>query len=198
MLALAVVLLAANIVFSVCLYAFAKKRFSRDSLLGNIKKELDLLYKDLQREIDNSISIIEDRTASLKSLIETADKRILLAASEIEKRERAASFVAQPTDEPLAEPSPDAAEEASAQSESRAAAPVVYSKRQIIAKAAEAASQRPAAAAPGSARAEPIKPEIPTRERVVMLARQDISPDEIAKILSIPQSEVELILALDL
>ena len=208
MLALAVFLLAANIIFSACFAVFVKKRLSRDRMLSDVEKELSLLYKDIQREIDNSISIIEDRTAALKSLIEVADKRILLAASEIEKREKAAGIAARTSDAPRAAQPPydeeDAAAEdaeaaeADAQGEKSAAQPAVYTKRQIIAKAAEADAQRLAAAPPRPARAEPIKPEIPERERVVMLARQDISPDEIAKILSIPQSEVDLILALDL
>ena len=196
MLALTVVLLAANIIFSACFYAFAKKRFSHERLLSDVEKELDLLYKDLQREIDNSVSIIEDRTASLKSLIEAADKRILLAASEVEKHEKAAAFAAKPAGTPRSAPPPDTEEEAAAddagvQVEKRAAPADVYTKRQIIAKAAETVASSPASS-------RTVKPEIPTRERVVMLARQDISPDEIAKILSIPQSEVELILALDL
>ena len=187
MLAFAVFLLVANIVFFVCFYTFAKNRFSRESLLKDVEKELDLLYKDLRREIDNSISVIEDRTAALKSLIEVADKRILLAASEIEKREKAASFAAPP----LAEAQPDA------QGEDASPSAVVYTKRQIIARAAEAESKR-LGAATGHIGSRDVKPETPERERVVMLARQDISPDEISKILSIPQSEVELILALDL
>ena len=211
MLGLAVFLLAANIIFSLCLYAFAKKRFSRERVLRDVEKELDLLYKDLQREIDNSISLVEDRTAALKSLIEAADKRILLAASEIEKREQAASFTVRPADVTPTEPPPDIAEddneeEAEAEEadtpakrpEKRAAPHGVYTKRQIIAKAAGVDPQRQSDAASSPISAGPIKPEIPVRERVVMLARQDISPDEIAKILSIPQSEVDLILALDL
>ena len=163
MLPLAIFLLAANIAFSVCFFFIMKKRFSHDRILRDVEKELDLLYKDLQREIDNSLTIVEDRTAALKNLIASADKRILLAASEIEKREK---------------PSP-----------------AVYTKRQVIEKAAEAQERRADTAA---VPAKGDESEIPARERVILLARQDISPDQIAKILSLPRSEVDLILALNL
>ena len=207
MLVLAVALLAANIAFSVCFYVLLKRRFSHDRILRDVEKELDLLYKDLQREIDNSLSIIEDRTAALKSLIAAADKRILLAASEIEKREKASSFAARPSNEERRmearfEPAADMSSAASdadaagklAQEEKLERPAAVYTKRQIIEKAAETASLKGS----GALAARGIAPEMPEREKVVMLARQDISPGEIAKILSLPQSEVDLILALDL
>lgn len=180
MLALAVFLIIANIGLSICLYALMKKRFSAERVLRDVEKELNLLYKDLQREIDNSLSIIEDRTAALRNLIAAADKRILTAASEIEKRERAASFAVS---------RPELPQEASKAKDSGEEAPAaIYTKRAVIEKAAKAA--------PSAAKDAEI--EIPVREQIVTLARQDISPGEIAKILSIPQSEVELILALDL
>ncbi len=188
MLTLAVFLIAANIVFSVCFYFLMRKRFSHERVLRDVEKELDLLYKDLQHEIDNSLSIIDDRTAALKNLIAAADKRILLAASEIEKREKASSFAASRL---------ESAKEADKEEKSEKDAPLaaVYTKRQVIEKAAEARARRASEAA---IPAKGIEPEIPAREQVVMLARQDISPDEIAKILSLPRSEVDLILALDL
>ncbi len=179
MLSLALFLIVANILFSVCFFVFMKKRFSRERVIGDIEKELESLYKDLQREIDNSVSIIEDRTAALRAIISAADKRILLAASEIEKREKSKALISK-----YAETQAEDKNKA----EMVAAKPEIYTRRQIIERAAGADTNFPKFS----------KSETSPREQVVLLARQDISPEEIATILSLPRSEVDLILALDL
>ncbi len=180
MLKIAVLLLVVNIFLFVFFFIVLKIRFSPKRLLRDIESELNLLYKDLQHEIDMDVSLIEDRTASLRSLISTADKRILLAASEIEKREKSVSVA----DSVLSSGSSSRGSERKS----------VYTRREITENAAAAEKARSGA----DLRSGFIVPEIPVREQVVMLAKKDISPDEIAKILSLPRSEVDLILALDL
>lgn len=165
-----ILLTIVNVALCAGFFLFLRFRFSPRRLLQDVEKELDLLYKDLQQEVDTDISLIEDRSASLRKLIATADKRILLAASEIEKRDRAAAFSA-----------------------SGGSVSGVYTRRAILEKAA-GLSRTDGSPSAGGKR---ITPEMSPRERVLMLARKDISPDAIASLLSLPRSEVEMILDLE-
>lgn len=187
MLVATVILLVLNILLFIVFFIIFTVRFSSKRVLRDIEKELDSLYKDLQREVDGDVSLIEDRTAALKKLIATADKRILLAATEIEKREKVSGRPDIAATVPNASNAPNAP--ASAPSASSGG---VYTRRQIAENAAYAAEKA------ASSRAPRVLPEIPARDQVVLLAKQDISPDEIAKIVSLPRSEVDLILALNL
>ena len=179
MLKIAVFLLVINIFLFIFFFILLKIRFSPKRLLRDIEDELNLLYKDLQHKIDMDVSLIEDRTAFLRDMIAKADKRILLAASEIEKRKKTVSAAVSPPSSVEEQPVPEGK--------------TVYTRRQISENAAAAEKARQGAFSPRT-----ITPEIPVREQVVNLARKDISPEEIAKILSLPRSEVDFILALDL
>lgn len=187
-----ILLTIVNVALCAGFFLFLRFRFSPRRLLQDVERELDLLYKDLQQEVDTDISLIEDRSASLRKLIATADKRILLAASEIEKRNRAASFSASGG----AAENPSAASSGSgpsAPASSGGSVSGIYTRRAILEKAAGVTRTDGSPSAGGKR----ITPEMSPRERVLMLARKDISPDAIASLLSLPRSEVEMILDLE-
>ena len=191
-----ILLTIVNVALCAGFFLFLRFRFSPRRLLQDVEKELALLYKDLQQEVVTDISLIEDRSASLRKLIATADKRILLAASEIEKRNRAAAFSAsgESAENPSAASSgsgPSAPAPAPAPSGGSVSG--VYTRRAILEKAA-GLSRTDGSPSAGGKR---ITPEMSPRERVLMLARKDISPDAIASLLSLPRSEVEMILDLE-
>lgn len=189
-----ILLTIVNVALCAGFFLFLRFRFSPRRLLQDVEKELDLLYKDLQQEVDTDISLIEDRSASLRKLIATADKRILLAASEIEKRNRAAAFSAsgESAENPSAASS-GSGPSAPAPAPSGGSVSAVYTRRAILEKAAGVTRTDGSPSAGGKR----ITPEMSPRERVLMLARKDISPDAIASLLSLPRSEVEMILDLE-
>ncbi len=69
-------------------YKKISSRFSAKNVLSAIRLEMDNLVADLSRETEHDVALLESRIASLKALIDEADRRILLAERESVKRER--------------------------------------------------------------------------------------------------------------
>ncbi len=81
-------ILIINIILWLYFYYKFKKTYSPDKVLKSIRRELDKLFKEIVREAEEDVTIIEGRIKGLKSLIAEADERILRAENEVAKRER--------------------------------------------------------------------------------------------------------------
>jgi ATP/maltotriose-dependent transcriptional regulator MalT len=77
-----------NIVLWAVMFVRLKKRFSPDSVLGEIRVEVNALLRDIQGEISRDITIANDRTQDLRAIIEEADRHIRLSGAELKIRER--------------------------------------------------------------------------------------------------------------
>lgn len=217
-------LLILELLGMVFFYLFMRSRFSRARLLADVRAEVDKLIIDLGREADRDVALLESRILNLRSLMDEADKRILLAGTETARRRDAAetaaalasvrqgdsigisaaaartardggpvfptgpALVMNPVSVPVAQPEPAQAREESArpaqpeierESPSRSEPITVYTRP--IVKRSDT----------------PIEPVIPLQERVLDMARKNISNDMIASTMSISLGEVELIIAMN-
>lgn len=185
-------LLIINLVVMFVLYVRMKDRFSPARVLGEIRTEMDRLIQDLGRETDRDVAILEDRIRGLRELMDEADRRILLANREETKRKSLPEIPVR-QEQPAANTrgrtggaakqavAPDlfTVETAPVVTPERTEPVIIYTKPRI------------------SRRESQLEPEIPVRDRVVEMARKDISPEIIAKTLRISQGEVDLILAMN-
>lgn len=196
---LAALALGINCILMVVFYRRLSARFSPDRVLGEIRGELDRLVADLGRETDRDVALLENRIQGLRSLIEEADRRILLAERETEKRrdeESTLSALSRPS--PALAPAP-ALEPAPVPAPAPAPAPnIVESPNPASVESSvptegeySRASIARARVSNGNRRVDPV---IPVRERVLSLAYKGFSPDLIASNLSLSLGEVELIL----
>ncbi len=197
---LSVLAVAVNAVLLIVFYRRLSSRFSPDRVLGEIRGELDRLVADLGRETDRDVALLENRIRGLRSLIDEADRRILLADRESAKRrdeESTMSSLSRPVAvaaEILADNETSAGDDMPAEVQ-RSAIPEMritdappaargdgtYSRESIMRSRVVNASRR-------------VQPVIPTVEHVVSLANKGFSADIIASKLSLSLGEVELIL----
>jgi DNA-binding NarL/FixJ family response regulator len=87
-LVLSLLILLANIVLWVVLFARLKKQFSPDIVLRDIRAQVDALLREIQSEVSRDITIVNDRRQDLQAIIAEADNHILLSDAELKKRER--------------------------------------------------------------------------------------------------------------
>ena len=72
-LVLSVLILIINVGLWLFFYIKFKTEFSSAKVLENIRLEVDKLLKEIQRETENTILLIEARIEGLKQLIDEAD-----------------------------------------------------------------------------------------------------------------------------
>ena len=84
-----------NIILWLFFYYKFKKTYSPEKVLKSIRRELDKLFKDIVREAEEDVTIIEGRINGLKALIAEADERILRAENEVAKRNREKQVLAE-------------------------------------------------------------------------------------------------------
>ena len=88
-------ILIINIILWLYFYYKFKKTYSPEKVLKSIRKEVDKLFKEIIRETEEDVSIIEGRINGLKALIAEADERILRAENEVAKRNREKQMLAE-------------------------------------------------------------------------------------------------------
>jgi len=185
-------------------YLFMRSRFSRERLLADVRAEVDKLIIDLGREADRDVALLESRILNLRSLMDEADRRIVLAGKESTKRRDAAETaaalgnavavgMARPADSveiphaPQQVPVPTAP-----------VLPVAQTVRIMPVAPSPQAEPITVYTRPVVRRSETrIEPVIPVQERVLDMARRNISTEMIASTMSISLGEVELIIAMN-
>ena len=88
-------ILVINVILWLYFYYKFKKTYSPEKVLKSIRKEVDKLFKEIIRETEEDVSIIEGRINGLKALIAEADERILRAENEVAKRNREKQMLAE-------------------------------------------------------------------------------------------------------
>lgn len=104
-----VALILANCLAMFLFYRFLRSRFSQKRLLGELRSEVDRLIVDLGREADRDVAVLESRVQSLRSLIDEADRRILVAGKESARRQEEADVLRR-IQEPTTTPAPRSAD----------------------------------------------------------------------------------------
>lgn len=84
--ALFILLFILNCLAMFLFYVFLRSRFSQKRILSELRSEVDKLIIDLGREADRDVAILESRIKNLRSLIDEADRRILVAGKETSRR----------------------------------------------------------------------------------------------------------------
>ncbi len=203
-LVLAALAVAVNILLMIAFYRRLSARFSPGRVLGEIRGELDRLVADLGRETDRDVALLENRIQGLRSLIDEADRRILLADREAGKRrdERATlNELSRVNANPApATPVPQTASAGMPATRGEPAiagepaAPVPPATAETAGSSDGGYSRASIARARAVNSSRRLEPVIPTVEHVVSLANRGFSPDIIASKLSLSLGEVELIL----
>jgi sugar-specific transcriptional regulator TrmB len=173
-----IILVIVNMLAMFLFYLFLKSRFSQKRILNELKSEVDSLIIDLGREADRDVAILESRIKNLRSLIDEADKRILIAGKEILQRQEE-SDILQRIKKPIAQPVIDKIE-LPTQPLQEVKSPIetvrIYTRPRIVSSDKK------------------IEPFVPVQERVIDMARQGFSAEMISGNLSLSLGEVELII----
>ncbi len=180
---IAIALIILNCAFMFAFYLRLKSRFSANRILREIREEIDKLVLDLGRETDRDVALLESRIKGLRALIDEADRRVLVADREEEKRQRSGKVIdrldtrAAPEAGTVTDrPRPATESRPTTESPGRQEPVTIYTRPTVV------RSERQ------------IQPVVPLRERVLEMARKDISPEMIASTLSMSLGEIELIL----
>lgn len=154
-------------------FIFLRSRFSKKRLTDDLRSEVDRLIVDLGREADRDVALLESRIQNLKSLIDEADRRILLSERESVKRLEGVKVLAsmQVPETPVQNRAVPEIERTPASN------PITVYTRPIVRRSENQ-----------------IKPVEPLHEKVLDMARKGISDEMIANALSVSLGEVELIL----
>ena len=167
-------LLAAVAAGYVVVYFVLKKKISRTlaaaTVLREVREEVNRILVELNQTTHRNVSLLEDRISSLAELLAKADKQIVLARREEEKRELADRVYTELADR-----------------RRRPASPGFAPARQSPTESAPAGDPEAPAAAQGAAAAV---------GEAVRLAQAGLSPSLIARRLGLPLGEVELMLSL--
>lgn len=94
MLALALALFALNIALWAYFFFRFKKQAAPESVLFSIRNEVDKLVREISREVNNDITLIDDKRSDLRAIIDEAARFITLSDVELRKREREQSAFA--------------------------------------------------------------------------------------------------------
>lgn len=186
---IAIALIILNCALMLSFYLGLRSRFSAGRILREIREEIDRLVVDLGRETDRDVALLESRIKGLRALIDEADRRVLVAGREEDKRVRSGKII----DQLEPRPSVDAQTPVGAQTRDEKEAPAAHKPPAMespVRREPVTVYTRPAVARSG----RQIQPVVPLRERVLEMARKDISPEMIASTLSMSLGEVELIL----
>jgi hypothetical protein len=218
--ALFVLLFLLNCLAMFIFYVFLRSRFSQKRILSELRSEVDKLIVDLGREADRDVAILESRIKNLRSLIDEADRRILVAGKETSRRKEESDILenmSRPAEDrssvsnrpavPAATAAPAPA--SSAPPSSRSARVREPEQANLLQEAFAQEPAHPAAASQPTTASEPVQiytrpvikrsdrqvePFVPVQERVIDMARKGFSSELIAGTLAMPLGEVELIL----
>jgi hypothetical protein len=189
-----IILVVLNIVSMLIFFLMLKARFSRNTLLGELRSEVDRLVMDLGREADRDVAILESRIQNLRALMDEADRRILVAGKETARRKEESDIL---------------------QNIALATGPVTTNKAPVEATKTPVEAKKPAAESQWvepkaqSTVSEPVRiytrpvitrsdnqiePFVPVQDRVLDMARRGFTAELISGTLSMPLGEVELIL----
>ena len=203
-----------NCIGMVIFYLIIKSRFSAKKILSELRSEVDKLITDLGREADRDVELLESRVKNLRSLIDEADRRILVANREMVKKQKeddiiadANSMRAHMSENPgvKSKSAMDAKSvglPGSISAANTVPVPVAEIKAHPVRAPRTETTERHEEQQPVVIYTRPvikrretqIEPVVPLKEHVLEMAQKGISAQMIANTLSVSLGEVELIL----
>lgn len=98
MIIFAIIILAINLILWFVLFKFLKKTFSYKGALSEIKQEAEKIIIEINRETDNSITLMESKINHVKEIIDTAEKKIMLYENTLIQKDNEKQLYQQLTD----------------------------------------------------------------------------------------------------
>lgn len=174
-----IIFAAVNAAFLIFIFFFFKARIDTrlrsNETLRVVREEINELIVELNGTTNRNVEIIEERIERLKEITQRADKRIGLLTKEIGKKEKEAEVYTSLKPKTGLPPGGDAGGPGDAEPRGGE-----NSLKDVEQKGSGMGTER-----------------IPSRERVIALYNNGISPDIICKELNITIAEVELIISLN-
>ncbi|GMO61984.1 MAG: hypothetical protein Ta2A_08380 [Treponemataceae bacterium] len=197
MLIFTLALSALNIVLWLIFFVHLRKKFSSESVLRDIRIEVNKVLTEIQVECDRDITVIDARIKGLKSLIEEADKRIKTAQHAVE--------FAQKHDVPFDARQEIAHNEISKRAQkaaelSRTIYSNVITPKQVSPNASTSPNiiTSPNADILSNAQVHKIVAEKTLREKVLSLNAEGFTPELIAEKLAISVTEVHIVIDMNM
>jgi hypothetical protein len=72
----------------ICLMAYLRRRTGARRILEDFEEEVNKLIAGMDAAADRDITLLEDRSATIKAMLETLDRRLAAYARELERREK--------------------------------------------------------------------------------------------------------------
>jgi hypothetical protein len=206
----------------VYLQAYLRRRTGAERILEDFEEEVNKLIAGIDAAADRDITLLEDKAKSIKSLLETLDRRIAAYARELDRRNTGESALnALGDDAPGIPQKPAARTGARTEGAYAALGRGLRSSLRVNPPEPESAAAdtsftgggAPGPAAPAMAEvdpaqdgqpsgprfirsANPVKARTPLTEQVLELSRNGFSPETIAARLGVTLAEVDLALAM--
>ncbi|MDR0598325.1 MAG: hypothetical protein LBG14_07450 [Treponema sp.] len=192
------------------LLSYLRRRTGARRILEDFEEEVNKLIAGIDAATDRDITLLEDRSAAVKSMLETLDRRIAAHARELERREKqeAALEALAPQSGSPGAPGGTRAEGAYAALGRGLRSTLRVGPPEPPAGTApspgpgegpgpgEDAEEEPAPEPRFVRSANPVKPKTPLAEQARALYRDGFSPETIALRLGATLAEVDLALAL--
>ena len=191
-LVLSVLILIINVGLWLFFYIKFKTEFSSAKVLENIRREVDKLLIEIQRETENTILLIEARIEGLKQLIDEADKRISIAEGEIKKRHHEKQVLSKlHAEETVPVKKTQVQKKLEAYELIASPAPASDTPPEVeVAVEPELFNQEPQF----SVAQEPVKIKKSVKDKIIEMYKQDFTSQYIAKELGISVSEVDFLI----
>ena len=191
-LVLSVLILIINVGLWLFFYIKFKTEFSSAKVLENIRREVDKLLIEIQRETENTTLLIEARIEGLKQLIDEADKRISIAEGEIKKRRHEKQVLSKlHTEENVPVKKTQVQKKLEAYEMIASPTPVSETPPEVeVAVEPELFNQEPQF----SVAQEPVKIKKSVKDKIIEMYKQDFTTQYIAKELGISVSEVDFLI----
>lgn len=81
-----VIVLVVNIILWILCFRRIRKEFSPDGSLNELKKEVDKIIIEINKETDTDITLLEDKCKQIRDLLALADKKLNLYQETIDQR----------------------------------------------------------------------------------------------------------------
>jgi hypothetical protein len=195
------------------LLGYLRRRTGAQRILEDFEEEVNKLIAGIDAATDRNITLLEDRSATLKSMLETLDRRLAAYARELERREKQETALNALSPKSGFRETPVSQ---GAQTENAYAALGRGLRSTLQVNSPESSGPSPVAP-PGAAdpsgpagpepeeapaqprftrSANPVKPKVPLAEQAQELYRNGFSPETIAVRLNATLAEINLALAL--
>jgi hypothetical protein len=188
------------------LLGYLRRRTGARRILEDFEEEVNRLIAGIDAAADRDITLLEDRSAAVKALLETLDRRIAAYARELERRETQEAALGALAPEAAPKPPPPSGGERAEGAYAALGRGLRATLRVDPPEPPDEAAEPPGPLEPAEEgpapqprfvrSANPVKPKAPLAEQARALYRDGFSPETIAIRLGATLAEINLALAL--